>query len=134
MSSVGGKKRPFCGSGLLRLPAGGAFGDARIDQLADAFELDRRDDGADVDGFVERRADAEGLHARADLGVERLGHALLHEQARAGAADLALVEPDAVDEAFDGGVEIGVVEDDEGRFAAELERELLAASSRWPCG
>ena len=110
---------------MLGLPAGRAFGDALGDELLDAVVLDLVDDRADVDGFVERRADAEGFHAGADLVVELLGDALLHEQARAGAADLALVEPDAVDEAFDGGVEIGVVEDDEGRFAAELEGELL---------
>ena len=82
--------------------------------------LDLVDDGADVDGLVEGRAYAEGFHARTDLVVELFGDAFLHEEARAGAADLALVEPDAVDEAFDGGVEVGVVEDDEGRFAAEF--------------
>ena len=52
----------------------------------------------------------------------------LHDQARAGAADLALVEPDGVDDAFDRAVEIRVVEDDEGRFAAELERQLFAGA------
>ena len=93
--------------------------------LLDAVELHLVDDGADVDGLVERRADAQRFHAGADLVVELLGDALLHQQTRAGAADLALVEPDAVDQAFDGGVEIGVVEDDEGRLAAEFERELL---------
>ena len=58
----------------------------------------------------------------------RLGDAFLHEQARAGAADLALVEPDGVDHALDRAVEIGVVEDDEGRLAAELQRQLLAGA------
>ena len=59
-----------------------------------------------------------------------LRHRLLHDQARAGAADLALIEPDRVDDAFDRAVEIGVVEDDEGRLAAELERQLLAGARR----
>ena len=54
--------------------------------------------------------------------------AFLHQQPRAGAADLPLVEPDRVDHAFDDAVEVGVVEDDERRLAAELQRQLLAAA------
>ena len=57
---------------------------------------------------------------------EPVGDAFLHEQPRAGAAHLALVEPDRVDHAFDDAVEIGVVEDDERTLAAELEGQLLA--------
>src|SRR5579859_8289822 len=84
------------GHGDAGLPAGGAFGDALIDEALDAVELDAGDDGADVDGFVERRADAQSVHAIANFGDERFGDALLHQEARASAADLALVEPDAV--------------------------------------
>ena len=115
------------GHGNVGLPAGGAFGDALIDKALDAVELNASDDGADVDGFVEGLADAECVHAIANFGDERLGDAFLHQEAGSGAADLALVEPDAVDEAFDGGVEVGVFENDEGRFAAELEREFFVA-------
>src|SRR5690606_637400 len=43
-----------------------------------------------------------------------------------GAADLALVEEDPADNALDGLVERGVVEDDVGGLAAELEGRLLA--------
>ena len=121
------------GHGNVGLPAGGAFGDALIDKALDAVELDASDDGADVDGFVEGLADAECVHAIANFGDERLGDAFLHQEAGSGAADLALVEPDAVDEAFDGGVEVGVFENDEGRFAAELEREFFVARRRWLC-
>src|SRR5271170_8361539 len=102
------------GHGNVGLPALRAFGYALIDQALDAVELHPGDDGADVDGFVERRADAERVHAVANFGDQRFGDALLHQKAGAGAADLALIEPDAVDEAFDGGVEIGVLENDEG--------------------
>src|SRR5579859_7693338 len=115
------------GHGNVGLPAGGAFGDALIDEALDAIELDASDDGADVDGFIERRADAQSVHAIANFGDERLGDAFLHQEARTGAADLALVEPDAIDEAFDGGVEVGVLENDEWRFAAEFEREFFVA-------
>ena len=99
-----------------------------LHQVADALDLHRGDQRADVDGLVERIADAEGRHARLELGDEALLDRLLHEEARAGAADLALVEPDGVDEALDGAVEIGVLEDDVGRLAAELERQALAGA------
>ena len=68
------------------------------------------------------------------FAIEPLAHAFLHEQPRAGAADLSLVEPDRVDDAFDDGVEIGVVEHDERRLPAQLERELLARCPPSPCG
>jgi hypothetical protein len=67
-------------------------------------------------------ADAQRLHARAQLATKRRRRSAPAQQARAGAADLALVEPDRVDHALDGAVEVGVVEDDEGALAAELER------------
>ena len=111
----------------LRLPAGRAFRDSLVDQPLDAVELHPRDDRANVDRLVERRPDAQRAHAIANLCDERLGDALLHQQARAGAADLSLIEPDAVDQAFDRAVEIGVFEDDERRLAAQLEREPLVA-------
>ena len=61
---------------------------------------------------------------------EPLGDAFLHQQPRARAADLPLVEPDRVDHAFDHAVEVGVLEDDERALAAELERQLLARARR----
>ena len=57
---------------------------------------------------------------------------LLDEQAAAGAADLALVEEDAVDDALDGLVERRVVEDDVGGLAAELEGQRLAGAGDGP--
>ena len=45
---------------------------------------------------IRRRA-----HAVANLCDERLGDALLHQEARSGTTDLSLIEPDPVDEPFD---------------------------------
>ena len=45
------------------------------------------------------------------------------KQPRAGAADVALVEEDPVDDPLDGLVDRGVLEDDVRRLAAELERQ-----------
>src|SRR6185312_3935903 len=86
---------------IRRLRTSRAFAHALVHQPLDAVELNGSHDGADVNGFVERRADAQVLHARTNLSNESLRDALLHQQARTGAADLALIEPDAVDETFD---------------------------------
>ncbi len=109
-----------------RAPHLRALAFARLDQPLDPFELDRRDDRADVDRLVERVADPQRLHPRPQLGVHPLGDRFGDQQPRAGAAHLALVEPDRVDDALDRAVEIGILEDDERRLAAELERQLLA--------
>ena len=55
------------------------------------------------------------------------GDAFLHQQARTGATDLSLIEPDAIDQTLNRAVEIGVFEDDERRLASQLEREPLVA-------
>jgi len=54
---------------IARLPAARALGHTCIDHFADGFKLHRRDNCADVDGFVERRSNAQRFHARANLGV-----------------------------------------------------------------
>jgi len=112
-----------------RLPHLGTFLHALLHEAADPLELHRRDDRAHVDGFIERRADAQFLHPRPQLLRQAVGDTFLHEQPRAGAAHLALVEPDRVHHAFDDAVEIGIVEDDERTLAAQLERELLPAAA-----
>ena len=111
----------------LRLPAGRAFRDALRHHALDAVQLHARDNGADIDRLVERRTDAQAAHAVANLRDQRLGDAFLHQQARARAADLPLVEPDSVDQTLDCAVEIRIFEDDERRLAAEFEREPFVA-------
>ena len=106
--------------GALLLPA--------RDELLDPLELLARVDRADVGVLVERVAHAQRAHPPLQLGDDLLVHRLLHEEARAGAADVALVEVDPVDDPLDRLVERRVVEDDVGRLAAELERELLPAA------
>src|SRR6185437_14504712 len=124
------KVKAASGKAIVGLIAGRAFCNALRDVGLDAIELDGIDDRANVHSLIEWRADAQRFHARADLAIERLGDALLHQQSRAGTADLALVEPDAIDETFDSGVEVGIVEDDVRRLAAEFERELLGRGCR----
>ena len=63
-----------------RLPAGGAFRDALIHQALNALELDRSNDGTNIDSFVERWTDAEGYHAFAYLRDQWLSNTFLHEE------------------------------------------------------
>ena len=52
----------------------------------------------------------------------------MHQKARASATDLALIKPDRVNQAFNGGINIGIVENDKSRLTAQLQRKLLTAS------
>src|SRR5713226_4449794 len=110
-----------------RLPAGRSFSDALIDQPLNALELHASHDGANVDGFVEWRADSQRVHAVLNLADQFIRDALLHQQARTGAANLPLVEPDAVDQAFHGAVQVGVLKNNERRLSAKFEGKLLVA-------
>src|SRR5215469_18973827 len=96
--------------------------------MANAVQLYRGDDRADIDGLVERRPNAEGAHSLLNFIQQRFGNALLHEQARAGAANLALIEPDAVHQAFDRTIEIGVFENNEWGLTPQFERQPFMAA------
>ncbi|MCY1238453.1 hypothetical protein D9M72_511930 [compost metagenome] len=73
-------------------------------------------------------ADTKRLHAALQTLVEERRHAFLHEDARTGAANLALVEPNGVHHTLNGAVDVGIVKDDERRFAAEFQRQRLAGA------
>ena len=118
-AALGGKGR----GALVQLAARTGvnhFGDPRV--------LNGIDDGAHVNAFVERIADAQAIHAALELGMEAVGDALLHQKPRTGAADLPLIEPDCIDEPLNGAVEIGVVKDDVGGLAAQFQGQRLAAA------
>ena len=70
-------------------------------------------------------ADLERLDLRDQLVGEGLQHAALHVEAVRADAGLAGVAVLADHRAFDGRVDVGIVEHDERRVAAEFERELL---------
>src|SRR3712207_6550179 len=83
---------------------------------------------ADVGVLVQRVAHAQGADPPLQRGDDLVVDRLLHQQPGTGAAHVALVEEDALDDALDGLVDGGVVEDDVGGLATELERELLAGA------
>ena len=78
-----------------------AFG-IGADHLADLRVLHRVDDGAHVDAFVQRITDAQPVHTGLEFGIEPLSDPFLHQQARSCAADLTLIEPDCIDQPFNG--------------------------------
>ncbi len=111
-----------------RRPAAGTLLLADVGQLADLGQLLSGVDRTDVGVLVERIADPQGGHPALEPCQHVVRDALLHEQARAGAADVTLVEEDAVDDALDSLVERGVVEDDVRGLAAELEGDPLVGA------
>ena len=125
VKTVGGNQKPCLGSSHGGDQRPGALGLADVGELADLGELLGGVDGADVGVLVERVADAQRRHPPLEAVEHVVGDRLLHQQPRARAADVALVEEDAVDDALDRLVDGGVVEDDVGGLAAELEGDLL---------
>ena len=75
-------------------------------------------------------ADTELSHAPLEALDKFSGHTFLHQKSRTGAAHLALIEPDGIDNAFNRAVKIGVIENDKGRLATEFQRQRLSGSRR----
>ena len=98
-------------------------------EFLDFFKLLAGVDRADVGVLVERVANAEVAEAHFQFAEDFVGDAFLNEQARTGATDMALVEEDSVDNAFDGLVNRGVLKDDVRGFSAQLEGDSLVGSS-----
>src|ERR1017187_82936 len=89
--------------------------------------IDRR---THLDRFVEAVADFQFLRAR-DVALDELAiDALLHDDAAGRGATLAGGAESAPEAAFDGEVEVGVVEDDHGILAAEFERAVFESLGR----
>ena len=80
--------------------------------------------------FVERIADAQRCNAIAQLANDLRENAFLHEQARAGAANVTLIEIDAGNDSFDRLIDRRVFENDVRRLAAELERQLFSRARK----
>ena len=104
-----------------------ALGLGDLDVVEDLAVLRRGGDRADVGVGLHRIALARGAAKLGDLLGEGLVDRVLHQEPRAGDAGLAGGGEDAGDRARRGGVEVGVVEHDVGRLAAELERDVLQA-------
>jgi len=101
------------------------IGLAALDVSHDAIELQlanlRALEGLRVEGV----ADLVLLGALLKGLEELIVDTFLHEDARAGAAALSVVEVDAKVDPADGLLDVGVVKHDVGRLATQLESHLL---------
>ena len=99
--------------------------------LGDLLQLNRMDDCSDVDALIQRIANAQIGHAVFQAGIKVFGNPFLHQEAGASAADLALIEPNGIDQTFNGAVDVGIFEDNVRGFSTQLQRQLFTGSS---CG
>src|SRR5215470_8972052 len=111
------------------LPTNRSLSHSLINQAANTIQLHWRDNRANVDGFVERWPGAQRAHAVAYFGNQWFSNAFLHQQAGSRAANLSLVEPDAIHQTLDCAVEIGILKNNKRRLPAQFERELLVSGS-----
>ena len=113
---------------LETVAAGGqrrAFVAADLHVLLDGVELLLAHQRAHLAVLVEGRADLDGHGPAHELADEAVVDGALDDETRAGRADLAGAGEDADQRAVDGGLEVGVGEDDVGALAAQLEADLL---------
>src|SRR5262245_26672009 len=89
------------------------------------LELLLVDDRPDGDIGVLRIADLERARTLDELVDEGVVHALVDDDAVDGHADLSLMRPLAKRRRLRSRVDVGIVEYDEGRVAAELETRAL---------
>ena len=75
-------------------------------------------------------AELDGARHLREAFDELIVDAAFDEETGTGGADLALAEKDAHEDALERGLEVGIGEDDVGRFAAEFERDLFQIARR----
>src|SRR5438477_9364636 len=116
---------PSLGELARRLVDLSALVDPRLHERTDLVELLLRVDRTDIGVLIQRIADPERPHPALQLRHHGLIDRLLDEQSRSRAADVALIEVDAVDDPIDSLVYRGGVEDAVRRLASKLERASL---------
>jgi hypothetical protein len=105
---------------------GDGVGDVALDLLDRALVDQRALHDADLDAVADLHLGDLAGEFRDELVMD----AVLHEEAVGADAGLAHVAVLRGDRALDGGVDVGVVEDDEGRVAAQFQPDLLHRRGR----
>ena len=95
------------------------------DIAGDALLLVVRNQGAQLRLRIQAGAQPEAVGVIRHAGYHLIEPAPLHVETRAGHADLSGVEEDRVRRSADGGFDIGVVENDGRRLAAEFQSDSL---------
>src|ERR1019366_6131574 len=107
-----------------------AFGFSDLDVFQVGLELILVHRRTHLDGLVETVADFDVLRTRHEV-IDKLGvNAFLHDDAAGGGAALSGGAESAPESAFDGKVEVRIVEHDHRILAAEFERTVLEALGR----
>src|SRR5690606_24120607 len=96
-----------------------------LQERADPVDLLLRHQWSEIGVGIDAGADLELLGMPGDALDQLLEDVLVGVEPRAGGADLAAVEEDAVGGGGNGALEVGVGEDDDRRLAAELQRHPL---------
>src|SRR5690606_14001818 len=95
----------------------GTFGERILDMAIDLLDRGPVDHRADGDAGLGAGTDLQGVDAGDELRGEGVVDAGLHEDAVGAHAGLAAIAEFRRERALDGEVEVGIVEDDEGRVA-----------------
>src|SRR5262249_28542746 len=103
---------------------------ALVEVAEDALLLVARDERAHLRLGIEPVAEAKRFGHRGQARDEIVVNRFLDEQPRTSGADLALAEVDAHEHALEGGIKVGVCEDDVRALAAEFQRHLLQVARR----
>ena len=120
---------------LRRLPAGDQLRplfDGLADQPADGLDRVGVDQRADIGAGGLAAAGRQRAHAPAEQVGELPGHGLVHEEPVGRCAGLTHVPHLGDHGAVDGGLDVGVLEDDERRVASQLHRQPLELVGRLP--
>ena len=122
--SAGSAARSLTNSGS---EAPGALRQGVVDMALDLLDRGPVDHRPDIDAGIGTRADLHRRDAGRELVGEAVIDAVLHQDAVGADAGLTAIAELGDEHAFDRKVEIGVIEDDEGRVAAELQAKPLDA-------
>ncbi|MCY1359625.1 hypothetical protein D9M69_462070 [compost metagenome] len=125
--AAGQVRRQVCRALQAAGQQGGAFLDADADVAGDLVVVGLGDHRADLGLRVLRVADDQALGAGGELGDELVVHRFLDEDPAACGAALAVQGEDGEQRGVQGAVEVGVVEDQHRRLAAQLHGVLLQA-------
>ena len=124
---AGGQLGGVAGAVQATAQQGGAFFGAELDVAFHLGQMRWRDHGANNGCFIQRIAHGDAFGALSELGHKVGINVLLHQDAAAGGAALAVVAEDHEDGGVQGAVQIGVFKNHERRFAAQLHAEFFQA-------
>ena len=96
-----------------------------LDEGVDAVDGGHADNGSEDDFTFSGIAARQSCHLGNKFLSESVGHFFVDDDALGRHADLSLVHEGSEGGGIDGGVEVGIIENNERSFAAEFEKNRL---------